>query len=146
MVEPSGSPRGPAHARHTTQAAKDTPRQRSNRHLRDIICNEALPFRPYCRVLMHSAFVVPGDLYLSLWPWHSNSSERTTKHVFHVNLAQIRSVVPAIHCQIRVLRIERVSPISCIWCINGPQIITVVSGVSGLKFTKFLYDVGLLRC
>jgi len=34
---------------------------------------------------------VPGDLYL--WPWHSNSSERGTKHVFHVNLMQIRSAV-----------------------------------------------------
>jgi len=27
---------------------------------------------------------VPGDL--DLWPWHSNSSERGTKHVFRVNL------------------------------------------------------------
>jgi len=30
------------------------------------------------------------------WPWHSNSFERRTKHVFPVNLAQIRSVVPEI--------------------------------------------------
>jgi len=37
---------------------------------------------------------VPGDL--DLWPWHSNSSERGTKHVLNVNLAQIRSVVPEI--------------------------------------------------
>jgi len=34
-------------------------------------------------------FFVPGDL--DLWP--SNSSERGTKHVFHVNLAPICSVV-----------------------------------------------------
>jgi len=32
-----------------------------------------------------------GDLYL--WPWHSNSSQRGTKHVFPVNLAQIRSTI-----------------------------------------------------
>jgi len=35
---------------------------------------------------------VPGDL--DLWPWHSHSSERGTKHVFPVNLAQISSTVP----------------------------------------------------
>jgi len=29
---------------------------------------------------VHNAFFVPGDL--DLWPWHSNSSERGTKHVF----------------------------------------------------------------
>jgi len=34
---------------------------------------------------------VPGDP--DLWPWHSNSSEQRTKHVFSVNLAQIRSAV-----------------------------------------------------
>jgi len=37
---------------------------------------------------------VPGDL--ELWPWHSNSSERGTKHVFPVISAQIRSAVPEI--------------------------------------------------
>jgi len=36
------------------------------------------------------SFFVPGDL--DLWP--SNSSERGTKHVFGVNLAQICSAVP----------------------------------------------------
>jgi len=30
------------------------------------------------------------------WPWPWNSSERGTKHVFRVNLAQIRSAVPKI--------------------------------------------------
>jgi len=34
---------------------------------------------------------VPGNL--DFWPWHSNSSERGTKHVLPVNLAQIRSAV-----------------------------------------------------
>jgi len=40
------------------------------------------------------AVFVPGDL--DLWPWPSNLSERGTKHVFLVNLAQIRSAVPEI--------------------------------------------------
>jgi len=35
-------------------------------------------------------------LTFDLSPWHSNSSERGTKHVFRVNLAQIRSEVPKI--------------------------------------------------
>jgi len=35
-------------------------------------------------------------LTFDLWPWHSNSSERGTKHVLPVNLAQIRSAVPEI--------------------------------------------------
>ena len=39
-----------------------------------------------------SFFFVPGDVDL----WHSNSSERGTKHVFPVNLAQIRSAIPEI--------------------------------------------------
>jgi len=39
-----------------------------------------------------NAFFVPGDL--DLWS-HSNSSERGTKHVFRMNLAQIRSAVSA---------------------------------------------------
>ena len=37
-------------------------------------------------------FLVSGDLDL----WHSNSSEQGAKHVFPVNLAQIRSAVPEI--------------------------------------------------
>jgi len=45
-------------------------------------------------------FFVPGDL--DLWPWHSNSSQRGTKHVFHVNVAEIRLAVPEIfHTQIK---------------------------------------------
>jgi len=35
-------------------------------------------------------------LTFDLWLWPSNSSERGTKHVFRVNLAQIRSAVPQI--------------------------------------------------
>jgi len=79
--------------------------------------------------------------WLNSYGTTEKSSERRTKHVFRVNLAQIRSAVPAIHCRMRVSRIERVSTISPIWCINGRQTITVNSGVSGPKFTKFLYDV-----
>jgi len=37
---------------------------------------------------------VSGDL--DLWPWHSNSSQRGVKHIFHVNFMQIRSAVPEI--------------------------------------------------
>jgi len=51
----------------------------------------------HCQLGWCSSFpvFVPGDL--DLWPWHSNSSERaTTKHIFPVNLAQIRSAVPEI--------------------------------------------------
>ena len=39
-----------------------------------------------------NAGFVPNDP--DLWPWPSNSSDRGTKHVFRVNLAQIRSAVP----------------------------------------------------
>ena len=35
-------------------------------------------------------------LTFDLWNWHSNLSEQGTKHVFPVNLAQIRSAVPEI--------------------------------------------------
>jgi len=38
----------------------------------------------------------PWTLTFDLWHWHSNSTERGTKHVFPVNLAQIRSAVPKI--------------------------------------------------
>ena len=85
---------------------------------------------------VHCTFFIPGDL--DFWPWHSNSSERRTKRV---NLVQICSAVPAIHCQIRVPRIELISTISHIWHINGHQTITINFGISGPRFTKFLYDV-----
>jgi len=58
-----------------------------------------------------------------------------------VNLAQISTVVRAIHCRMQVPRIERVSSIPRIWCIIGRQTSIVNSGVSGPKFTKFLNDV-----
>jgi len=40
-----------------------------------------------------------AELLACLWwrgPWHSNSSERGTKHVFPVNLTQIHSTIPEI--------------------------------------------------
>ena len=37
-------------------------------------------------------------LTFDLWPWPSKSSKRGTRHVFPVNLAQIRSAVPEIFC------------------------------------------------
>jgi len=44
--------------------------------------------------MAEKCFFVSADL--DLWHWHSNSSERGTKHVFHANLAQVRSAVPGI--------------------------------------------------
>jgi len=82
------------------QAAEITLRQWRNGAvscplLRDVICSERIPFC-CCRRLMvvQSTFFVPNDL--DLWPWHSNSSEWETKHIFPLNLAQIRSAVPKI--------------------------------------------------
>ena len=60
------------------------------------------------RYLQRSILSLPGwwlcaarflslvTLSFDLWPWNSNLSERGTKHVFPVNLAQIRSAVPDI--------------------------------------------------
>jgi len=44
----------------------------------------------------NSAFLSLVTLTFDLWHWHSISTERGTKHVFPVNLAQIRSAVPDI--------------------------------------------------
>jgi len=87
---------------HCTQAAKSS-------------CHCALPSATeWCYLLMHiicRAWCTPYNA-LSMgmmqqfsqlcpwwpwsWPWHSNSSERGSKHVFPVNLAQICSAVPEI--------------------------------------------------
>jgi len=87
---------------------------------------------------MNSVFLSVMMLTFGFWPWHSNSSEQRTKHVFYVNLAQIHSPAPAIHCRIQVPRIERVSPISPIWCINPslqtPELVDQSS-------PNFLYNV-----
>jgi len=90
---------------------------------------------------VHSAFLSLVTLTFDFWLWHSNSSEWRTKHVFRVNLAQMCSTVLAIHCQIQVPRIERVSPISPIRRVNGRQTITVNYGVSEPTFTKSLHNV-----
>jgi len=136
VAEPSGSPPGPAHAARTSIPAK-TPLASDQieapaacvRYLQRGRSISSTP-RGCCEC---TARFGPGDL--DLWPWHSNSSERRTKHVFRVNLMQMRSIVPAIHCRMRVSRIERVSPISR---INGRQTISVNSGIGKSKLTKFL--------
>jgi len=56
------------------------------------ICRKSV--QQFQRYLPKTQFFVCGDL--DLWPWHSNSSKQGTKHVFPVNLAQIRSAVPEI--------------------------------------------------
>jgi len=45
---------------------------------------------------VHSAVLSLITLTFDLWRWPSNSNEQGTKHVFPVNLAQIRSAVPEI--------------------------------------------------
>jgi len=62
-------------------------------------------------------FFVPDDL--DLWPWPSNSSERGTKHVFRVNLAQIRSAVPDIfHTQTKKPQHQKQNHTQFIACGN----------------------------
>ena len=45
MAEPSGNPPGPAHAARTTHARTHAPAIACC--VCDVICNEAVPFRPY---------------------------------------------------------------------------------------------------
>jgi len=139
VAEPSGSPPGPAHAgrrRHPSAAIESSRLLQAWPHLQR---GRSVPSIPR-GLWVHSAFLSLETLNFDFWPGHSKSSERRTRHVFRVNLAQIRSAVPAIRRQIRVPRIERVSTISRIWRINGRQTITVDSGVSRPKFTKCLVD------
>jgi len=63
--------------------------------LHDAICSEHIPFCHCwgwweCTAYFFSLTTLTFDL----WPWHSKSSERGNKHVFPVNLVQIRSAVP----------------------------------------------------
>ena len=44
-------------------------------------------------------FSPPPAVKLLIGFWHSNSSERGTKHVFHVNMSQISSVLPEISAE-----------------------------------------------
>jgi len=89
-----------------TQAAEITPAatEWSRLLLNDVVCSErvtmchAAEWTDRCRGAEGGCdgsaqhIFVPGDLDLS--PWYSNSSQRGTKHVFHVNLTQICSAVP----------------------------------------------------
>ena len=84
-----------------TQAAKITRRQRQNgpiccyltlfaaNTLQCVTQQNGPLVRCWKAMGVHSPFFVPGEW----WPWHSNSSKRGTKHVFPVNLAEIRSAV-----------------------------------------------------
>jgi len=78
----------------------------------------------------------PDDI--DLWPWHSNSSERGTKHVFPVNLAQFRSAIPEIfnrvHKQSHWQRHNTTSPytVHCVRYKDGENIFT-----SRIVFTIF---------
>jgi len=63
--------------------------------------NEMVPSAAAWRYLQrvhYNAFSWVANLSLvtftfDFWPWRSNLSERGTKHIFHVHLAQIHSVV-----------------------------------------------------
>ena len=68
-----------------------TPRQRRNG---PVCCCMMLFAASALQCISMGRKFVAGDL--DIWPWHSNSSERGTKHVFHANLAQIHSAVPEI--------------------------------------------------
>jgi len=71
---------------HSRQSPAAT--QCSRLLLDDVICS----VRRTRRLTMHCQY---GGKPL-WWPWHSNSSERGTKHVFPVIFAQIHSAVPEI--------------------------------------------------
>ena len=67
--------------------------------LREVVGSENGPFCCCLEVIgsaQHIFVRVTLTLTFDLWPRHSNSSKRATKHVFHVNLVQILSLVPEI--------------------------------------------------
>ena len=105
----------------TTLAGEVTPHQQWTCRvccLCDVICNKGVPFRQHWGCSECTArflFLVTVTLTYDLWRWHSKSYEWRTKHVFHVNLAEIHSAVPGIHCRMRVPRkktCRRFQPIS----------------------------------
>jgi len=121
--------------------AKNSPSGRGNCRiccLSDVTCSDRVPFRRYEGTARFLSLVT---LIFDFCPWHSNSSERRTKHVFRVNLAQICSAVPAIHCGMRVPRSNMICLFRPFGVYSRCQMITVSYGVSGPKFTKFLCDV-----
>jgi len=102
LAEPSGSPHYTGQRRHTSPAMDLLRLLLARRYLQQ---GRSIPstlgvFR------VHSTFFVPGDL--DLWPL-------TLTFKVRVNLAEIRSAVPAIHCRMRVPRrktCRRFRPIS----------------------------------
>ena len=79
---------------------------------------------------------VPG--VHDLWPWHSNSSEQRTKHIFvWIWHKSVQWLLPSIvECES-----QEPNAFRHIWHITGHQTITANSRVSGPKFTKFLHNV-----
>jgi len=136
------SPAGSPQQAQRTHPGEDTPLQRSSRLLSRRYLQRERSILSTTRGCCECAasFLSLVTLTFGLWFWHSNSSERRTKHAFRENFAQIRSAIPDNHCRMPVSRIERVSTILRIWRINGRQTITVNCRVSGPKFTTFLYD------
>jgi len=53
-----------------------------------------ISIQQFLRYLLKTPFFCLSDL--DLWPWHSNLTEQGTKHVFTVNMAQVRSAVSEI--------------------------------------------------
>ena len=78
-----------------TQATKTTATEWSRLLLLDVICSVRVSFH-HCRGWWEciACFLSLVTLTFDLWSWHSNSSEREIKHIFHVNLMQIHSAVP----------------------------------------------------
>jgi len=70
-----------------------------------IWCKSIQWFRRY----LPKPLFIPGDL--DLWPWHSNLSKQGIKHVFPLNLEQIRSAVPEIfHTQTKKQELKMFLP------------------------------------
>jgi len=63
------------------------------------------------RVTVHFSLVT---LIFDLWPWHSNSSEREIKHVFSVNLAQIRLRFPRYFIQKQKVTAPKTEPYAAV--------------------------------
>jgi len=140
VAEPSGTPPGPPHAARTTQAGEDTHHYRSTLRVYDA-CATLSATRAFHSVNTVGCSECTVRFFLFLmtltFDLDLDIQSRKSKGPNTSSALQICSAVPVIRCRMRVPRIERVSTISRIWRTNGRQTITVNSGVSGPKFTKF---------
>jgi len=86
----------------------------------------------------NAVFLSLVTLTYGLWPWPSNSSERGTKRVFLVNLAEIRAAVPEIfHTQIQQVLINSWDGRPFGHNRHGPKIgVCVPFGELGLHVTQ----------